>query len=141
MTSRLDAHKPEAHRDHSWKYPVRAATSSNGNFTTSFAAGQGLDGVTLVFGDRILIKDQSTGTVTIGSTALTFAEISSSGGISYATPSISLGSAAAAGAATTVIRSDSTIAAFDTTVPTMITSGASAATGSAAFAARRDHVH
>src|SRR5213078_1665635 len=88
-----------------------------------------------------LFRNTNTTTVTVGSTALTFSEISAAGATSYATPSISLGSAAAAGAATTVIRSDSTIAAFDTTVPTTITSGASAATGSAAFAARRDHVH
>lgn len=60
---------------------------------------------------------------------------------SFATPSISLGTAAAAGAATTVIRSDSTIAAFDATVPTTEAFGDAAATGSAAVAARRDHKH
>lgn len=59
----------------------------------------------------------------------------------FATPSIVLGTAAAAGAAGTTIRSDSTIAAFDTTVPGTIAEGASAATGSVAFAARRDHTH
>jgi hypothetical protein len=61
--------------------------------------------------------------------------------ISYATPAIVLGTAAAAGAATTVIRSDSTIAAFDATVPVTQAFGDSAATGSAAVAARRDHKH
>lgn len=60
---------------------------------------------------------------------------------SFATPSIALGTAAAAGAASTVIRSDSTIAAFDSTVPTTQAFGDAAATGSAAFAARRDHRH
>lgn len=59
----------------------------------------------------------------------------------FATPSIALGSAAAAGAASTVIRSDATIAAFDGTTPAAETFGAAGATGSAAFAARRDHVH
>jgi hypothetical protein len=59
--------------------------------------------------------------------------------MSFATPAIVLGTAAAAGAASTVIRSDSTIVAFDATVPADVT--ATAATGSAAVAARRDHVH
>lgn len=59
----------------------------------------------------------------------------------FATPAIVLGTASATGAATTVIRSDSTIVAFDATVPTTQAFGDSAATGSVAFAARRDHVH
>ena len=63
------------------------------------------------------------------------------GGASFATPAIVLGSAAAAGAAATVIRSDGTIAAFDVTVPTTQAFGDAAAVGTAAFAARRDHVH
>lgn len=60
---------------------------------------------------------------------------------SFATPAIVLGTAAAAGAATTVIRSDATIVAFDATAPTTSAIGDAAATGSAAKAARRDHVH
>jgi hypothetical protein len=60
---------------------------------------------------------------------------------SFATPAIVLGTAAAAGAATTPIRSNATIAAFDATVPTTIAASAAAATGSVAFAARRDHTH
>lgn len=63
------------------------------------------------------------------------------GGASFATPAIVLGTAAAAGAASTVIRSDSTIAAFDATVPVTQAFSDSAATGSVAFAARRDHKH
>jgi len=62
-------------------------------------------------------------------------------GSSFATPAIVLGSAAATGAAPTVIRSDATIAAFDATAPTTQTFGDAAATGAAAKAARRDHVH
>lgn len=61
--------------------------------------------------------------------------------VSFATPAIVLGTAAAAGAATTVIRSDSTIVAFDATVPVTQAFGDAAATGSAAVAAHRDHVH
>lgn len=63
------------------------------------------------------------------------------GGAAFATPAIVLGTAAAAGAATTVIRSDSTIVAFDVTVPVTQALGDSAATGSAVVSARRDHKH
>jgi hypothetical protein len=42
------------------KLSVRAATISNGTFSTAFAAGSVVDGVTLVAGDRILIKAQTT---------------------------------------------------------------------------------
>jgi hypothetical protein len=59
----------------------------------------------------------------------------------FATPAIALGAAAAAGVAGTVVRSDSTIAAFDATAPTTQAFADSAATGSAAVAARRDHKH
>lgn len=62
-------------------------------------------------------------------------------GASFATPAIVLGTAAAAGVATTVIRSDSTIVAFDATVPVTQAMGDSAATGSATVASRRDHKH
>jgi hypothetical protein len=44
----------------SWKQSVRAATTANGTLATAFANGQTIDGVTLVTGDRILIKDQTT---------------------------------------------------------------------------------
>lgn len=44
-----------------WKPAVRAATTANGTLATAYANGQSIDGVTLVTGDRILIKDQSTG--------------------------------------------------------------------------------
>lgn len=59
----------------------------------------------------------------------------------FATPAVVLGTAAAAGSATTAIRSDSTIVAFDATAPTTSAIGDAAATGSQAKAARRDHVH
>lgn len=42
------------------KEAVVAATTANGTLATAFANGQTIDGVTLVTGDRILIKDQST---------------------------------------------------------------------------------
>lgn len=43
----------------SWKAAVRAATTVNGDLATAFAAGQVVDGVTLVLGDRILVKNQT----------------------------------------------------------------------------------
>jgi len=45
-----------------WKAPVRVATTANGTLATAFANGQSVDGITLVTGDRILLKDQSTQT-------------------------------------------------------------------------------
>lgn len=44
-----------------WKQSVRAATTANGTLATAFANGQTIDGVALVTGDRILLKNQTTG--------------------------------------------------------------------------------
>lgn len=44
----------------SWKQAVKAATTVNGALATAYANGQVIDGVTLVTGDRILIKNQTT---------------------------------------------------------------------------------
>ncbi|PJC48331.1 MAG: hypothetical protein CO035_04065, partial [Candidatus Omnitrophica bacterium CG_4_9_14_0_2_um_filter_42_8] len=44
-----------------WKQSVKVATIAAGTLTTSFANGQAIDGITLATGDRILVKDQSTG--------------------------------------------------------------------------------
>lgn len=43
------------------KASVRAATTGTGTLASSFANGSVIDGVTLATGDRILIKNQSTG--------------------------------------------------------------------------------
>ncbi|MET9222327.1 hypothetical protein ABZX65_26675 [Streptomyces sp. NPDC003300] len=43
-----------------WKQPVRAATTTTGTLATAYANGQSIDGVSLVTGDRILIKDQTS---------------------------------------------------------------------------------
>jgi hypothetical protein len=64
-----------------------------------------------------------------------------SGSVTFGTPAILLGTAAANGATNEAIRRDATILAFDTTVPSTQAFGDSAATGSAAVAARRDHKH
>lgn len=44
-----------------WKESVRAATVTAGTLSTSFANGQTIDNVTLATNDRILIKNQGTG--------------------------------------------------------------------------------
>lgn len=44
-----------------WKQSVRVATTANGTLATAFANGQTVDGVTLVTGNRILLKDQTAG--------------------------------------------------------------------------------
>lgn len=44
-----------------WKDSVRVATTAAGTLATSFANGQVVDGVTLATNDRVLIKDQASG--------------------------------------------------------------------------------
>lgn len=44
-----------------WKAPVRAASTANGTLATAFENGDALDGVTLATGDRILLKNQTSG--------------------------------------------------------------------------------
>ena len=44
-----------------WKAPVRVATTANGTLATAFANGQSVDGVALVTGNRILLKNQTAG--------------------------------------------------------------------------------
>lgn len=45
----------------SWKLAARVATTGAGTLASSFANGSVIDGVTLATGDRILIKNQATG--------------------------------------------------------------------------------
>jgi hypothetical protein len=59
----------------------------------------------------------------------------------FASPAFVLSTAAAAGSAVTLVRSDATIPIFEATVPTTVAPGDAAGAGSAAFAARRDHAH
>jgi phage-related tail fiber protein len=44
-----------------FKRVVRAATTANGTLSTAYANGSTVDGVTLATGDRILLKNQTTG--------------------------------------------------------------------------------
>jgi hypothetical protein len=63
------------------------------------------------------------------------------GGASNGTPALTLGTANAAGTASYSVGIDSTIAAFSTAVPVVQTYSDSAASGTAGYAARLDHVH
>ncbi len=67
--------------------------------------------------------------------------ISPGGSTSFGTPAITLGTAAVAGVATTAVRTDATLLAFDATDPTTQAFGDAAAAGAATTAARRDHKH
>ena len=77
-----------------------------------------------------------------GAAAFSFAAIQAGdlpglGGV----PNLTFGVANAAGAAATYIQTDASLAIFDVVVPTTIQCDDAAATGAAAFAARRDHEH
>lgn len=86
--------------------------------------------------------NQAFGDVAAAGTAATFSSSDHRHGMpSFATPAFTLGTANAAGSATTPIRSDATLALFDTTAPVTQAFGDAAAVGTAAFAARRDHRH
>lgn len=85
-------------------------------------------------------SDHSLVYVTDGASWTTWATLGGSVP-SFATPAIALGATAAAGAAGTIIRSDATIDAFDTTDPAATVPGNAAVVGTVDFAARRDHVH
>lgn len=59
----------------------------------------------------------------------------------FAAPALTLGTANAAGSASTAVRTDATLLAFDATAPTTSAVGDAAAAGTATVAARRDHTH
>ena len=61
MAIRADAHIDEFHRDQQWHKPCRVATTANITISTALNNGDTIDGVTLATGDRVLVKDQSTG--------------------------------------------------------------------------------
>lgn len=72
-------------------------------------------------------------------TANSFSRSDHSHDVGTAAPAFVFGTAASEGTSNNLARVDAGVAIFDTTVPEPL--GASALTGSAAFAARRDHVH
>ena len=52
---------PELTRGVAWKQPCRVATTANITIATALNNGDAIDGVTLATGDRVLVKNQSTG--------------------------------------------------------------------------------
>lgn len=54
------SHLPLFHRGVAWKEPCRVATTSNVAIATALNAGDTIDGIVLVAGDRVLVKSQST---------------------------------------------------------------------------------
>jgi hypothetical protein len=94
---------------------------------------------TFAIGDYIVAQNGKFWVCTVAGSPGTFVEVGSAP--AYATPAFVLGTAYAAGAAATVVRSDATLAVFDATSPSTQAFGDSAVVGSIAFAARRDHKH
>lgn len=67
--------------------------------------------------------------------------IETGGSTSFGTPAIVLGTAAAAGAASTAVRTDATLLAFDATTPATQAFSDAGTVGVATVASRRDHKH
>lgn len=112
------------------------------------AASAGTSGQAIQTDDTILAFDVTAPTTSAvadaasaGAAAVAARRDHVHGREAFATNAIVLAASAAAGAATTLIRSDATIAAFDATSPSTQAFGDSAVVGVAAFAARRDHKH
>jgi len=80
----------------------------------------------------------AVGTAAVGSATVAPRRDHVHGGTTLAAPALTLGTSNAAGSAATVIATDSTLLAFDTTLPAPI---GTSATGVATVTARRDHVH
>lgn len=113
---------------------------SAGNLTVSYGTASG----TAAQGNdsRITGAEQTTNKGAVsGYCGLDASQKVAIANIPTASPTIVLGTAGALGSATSTIKSDATIAAFDATVVSPTTPGALGTTGSIAFAARRDHTH
>lgn len=116
-----------ARRDHKHAMPTTPVISISKTGSTALTGA-----VTLTGGTNVTLT-QVGQDISIAATG--------SSGVTYGAPALVLGTIAANGSIDEAIRRDSTIVAFDVTVPVMQAFGDSAATGSAAVAARRDHKH
>jgi hypothetical protein len=110
-----------------------SVVASTANISTHAALTTGVHGAGA---NTILYSNHDAATGVHGVGAGTVAKTSDIP--SFAAPALTLGTANSAGAASTVIRSDATILAFDATHPAAL---GTAAEGTATTAARRDHVH
>ena len=101
--------------------PVEVAGPTGAVAATRYAGGTASGAPasgTFLKGDFVVDQAGKVWVCTTAGSPGTWADVGGGGSVSYATPAVVLGSSAAAGAASTVIRSDSTIAAFDATSPT-----------------------
>jgi len=110
---------------------------------TANAAGSA---VTTVSSDSTLLAFDTTlpaavGTAAVGSATVAPRRDHVHAGTTLAAPALTLGTANSAGSASTVLATDATLLAFDTTLPDAITFGQSGAVGSSTTAARRSHAH
>jgi len=107
---------------------------------TANAAGDALTSIasnsTLLTFDATL--PAATGTPAVGTATVAPRRDHVHAGTTLAAPALTLGTANGAGGAATAFATNSTILAFDTTVPASVGTNA---TGSAVVASRRDHVH
>jgi hypothetical protein len=111
------------------------AAATDGQIYSQSAAGTG------AFGRIVDSQDTSTG-ATYCKVVLGLPGSGAGGGAAtFGTPALTLSTTNAAGSASTGIRTDATVAAFDATVPVTQAFSDSAAAGSAGVAARRDHKH
>jgi hypothetical protein len=92
---------------------------------------------------HVFVHATETTPIVPGTTGLVFVDTTGGGGagVTYGTPSLTLGAANAAGSTDEAIRRDATILAFDGTSPSTQAFGDAAAAGAATVAARRDHKH
>jgi len=115
---------------------VNAAVTRGQYAYTTTTSGQAASSASLGAGAFGIFQESTSGS---GSARVVLGSFPAAGtSTSFGTPAVVLGTAAAAGTASTAVRTDATIVAFDATVPAAI---GTAATGAAAVAARRDHVH
>lgn len=135
-------------------YAVKISAASNGGHAvagaismvvidsgTFWTDGTARAAVSLTNADRVRLGDYYIDGFNARYTSSGSTNITDDVAVTFGTPTIVLGTAASAGSTDEVIRRDATIVAFDATVPVTQAFGDTAATGSAAFAARRDHKH
>ncbi len=94
---------------------------------------------TFSLGDFTIDQTGKVYVCTVAGTPGTWAVVGA--GASGGTPALTLGTANTAGVATTFIRDDDTILAFDATAPSTQAFGDAAVVGTATVAAHRDHKH
>ena len=142
-----------ARRDHKHGMPTLATQAAGStpalSLGTTNAAGTAAtfirDDDTILAFDATAPVDQASGDTAAAGTATVAARRDHKHGMptigAPGTIGITLGTANSAGTATTYVRTDATQLVFDATAPSTQAFGDSAAVGTAAIAARRDHKH